>query len=30
MISHFFAEKSLHSNLCLGEHQLLHCNSLYI
>ena len=30
MIFHFFAEKRLNFNLCLGKHQLLHCNILYI
>ena len=30
MIFHIFAEKSLNFNLCLGKHQLLHCNIIYI
>ena len=29
-IFHFFAEQSLNFNLCLGKHQYLHCNVLYI
>ena len=30
MSSHFFAEFFFNSNLCLGKHQLLHCNIFYI